>query len=171
MAEFVPLQDVDDFHSIARDFSGLLRDKSNVDISLDFPGTLKRYSGENTLLELEKTAASCSQGEREQFIVLHKGKAVGLSAIQYVEDTPGVIPSTHPNLSGLICHPYRGIGLGKASLVHMLNIVDVRFDRQAYTEVRKENTISRSIVENTGMMAVSSSATSVHYLYAGSSSE
>lgn len=167
MTGIVSFEDIQDMHSVAVDFSGALVRSDNIDIAKDFPGTVRRYTGdvESVYAELMKTSEQCQAGTREQFIVYAGNIAVGLSAIQLVDEPPEGIDESIPNLSGMIFNPWRGRGLGTLSLRYRLDIVDERFQGKAYSIVRKDNTISRKLVEASGLFAVKEDSTHLTYLY------
>ena len=167
MISVVSFEHIDDMHSVAEDFSGFLSRADNSDIALDFPGTVRRYSGDvdKAYQELMKTREQCQRGVREQFIVYAGKAAVGLSAIQLVDEPPEGIEPTLPNLSGMIFNPWRGKGLGSLSLRYRLNVVNERFNGQAYSVVRKANAASRRLVESHGLVIVGEDETRYTYLY------
>lgn len=170
MTEIVSFKNIDNMHSVAADFSRLLSRADNADIAVDFPGTARRYSGEVNSVhqELMKSKEQCEDGVREQFIVYAGKLAVGLSAIQLVDEPPEGISTETPNLSGMILNPWRGNGFGNVSLRHRLDIVDERFNGTAYSLVRKDNIISQNMVESNGLVIVGEDDTRFTYLYDGS---
>ncbi len=167
MAELVSFSSIDDFSEVARAYSELLSRKDNYDIGVVFPGTARRYTGdpESVQKELEITTNDCETGRREQFVVFSEGSVVGLSAIQRVKNPPANLPTGIPNLSGFILQPFRGKGIGEASLRKRLEIVDERFGGYGYTEVRRENTISQNMVEKVGFTAIASNEKLLWYIY------
>jgi hypothetical protein len=169
MNKVMAFQDIENLRSVAEDFSLLLSRGDNTDIAIDFPGTMRRYTGDtsNVHNELLKTKEHCRPGIREQFIVFAGEIAVGLSAIQLVDEPPEGIDAEIPNLSGLIANPWRSLGLGKLSLRHRLDIADNRFNSQAYSLVRKNNAISQKLVESNGLKIVGEDESHFVYLYRG----
>ncbi len=167
MTELVSFSSFDDFSGVARSFSDLLSRSDNRDIALDFPGTVRRYSGdiEGVREELVKTANTAESGRKELFVVFDEGSVVGLSAVQRIKEPPANLPSDIPNISEFILQPFRGRGLGEASLRACLKIVDDRFDGYAYTEVRRENTVSRNMVEKVGFTAIASNEKLLWYIH------
>lgn len=167
MISVVSFEHIDDMHPIAEDFSSFLSQPNNSDIALDFPGTVRRYGSDvdTAYQELMKTREQCQQGVREQFIIYAGERAVGLSAIQLVDEPPEGIEPTIPNLSGMIFNPWRGKGLGSLSLRYRLNVVDERFNGRAYSVVRKANTVSQKLVESNGLVIVGEDESRLTYLY------
>lgn len=167
MTELVSFSSIDDFSTIARSYSNLLSRADNQDIGLDFPGTLRRYSGyvEGVQEELEKTANSCETGRREQFVVFDEGEVVGLSAVQRVKTPPADLPTDITNVSEFILQPFRGRGLGEATLRSCLQVVDENFEGYAYTEVRNNNAPSIKMVEKVGFVAIAGDEKFVWYVY------
>jgi RimJ/RimL family protein N-acetyltransferase len=167
MIGIVSFEDIKNIEPIARDFSRSLALPDNADIATEFPGTARRYSGdrENVHAELLKTQEQCQKGIREQFIIFAGQTAVGLSAIQLVDQPPEGIEQTVPNLSGLIFNPWRGKGFGSLSLKYRLDIINERFNGKAYSLVRKDNVISQKLVEASGLTIVGEDESKLTYLY------
>ncbi len=167
MTGIVSFENIQDMHSVAENFSSSLSSPDNADIAKDFPGTVRRYTGDvdHIYTELTKTREQCQSGVREQFIVYAGEIAVGLSAIQLVDTPPEGIDASVPNLSGMIFNPWRGKGFGTLSLKYRLDIVDERFDGRAYSLVRKDNIVSRKLVESNGLVVVGEDDTRFTYLY------
>lgn len=167
MSELISFSSIDDFSGVARSYSELLSREDNKDIGLIFPGTVRKYSGnpESVRENLVETANDCETGRRELFVVSDRGSVVGLSAIQRIDEPPVNLPSGTPNLSGFILNPFRGKGFGEESLRARLKIVDEHFDGYAYTEVRRENHVSRNMVEKVGLTAIASNEKFLWYVY------
>ncbi|MFZ3010161.1 MAG: GNAT family N-acetyltransferase [Candidatus Microsaccharimonas sp.] len=167
MTGIVSFENIQDMHSVAENFSSSLSHPDNADIAKDFPGTVRRYAGdvEDVYAELMKTREQCQDGTREQFIVYAGEIAVGLSAIQLVDEPPEGIDVGIPNLSGMIFSPWRGKGFGSLSLKYRLDIVDERFGGRAYSLVRKDNTISQKLVESNGLFVVGEDDMRLTYSY------
>lgn len=167
MTGIVSFENIKDMHSVAEDFSSALSRVDNGDIAKDFPGTVRRYSGdvESVSAELTKTREQCLAGTREQFIVYAGEVAVGLSAIQLVDKPPEGVDANVPNLSGMIFNPWRGKGFGSLSLQYRLDIVDERFGGRAYSLVRKDNIVSQKLVESNGLAVIGEDDTRFIYLY------
>ena len=167
MTGIVSFENIQDMHSVAKDFSSFLSHPDNADITKDFPGTVRRYTGDIEAVhsELVKTREQCQSGAREQFIVYAGEIAVGLSAIQLVDEPPEGIDVSVPNLSGMIFNPWRGKGFGSLSLKYRLDIVGERFSGRAYSLVRKDNIISQKLVESNGLVVVGEDEMRLTYLY------
>jgi hypothetical protein len=167
MTGIVSFENIQNMQSVAENFSSSLSRPDNADISKDFPGTVRRYSGnvENVYTELMKTREQCQSGTREQFIVYAGEIAVGLSAIQLVDEPPEGIDVSVPNLSGMIFNPWRGKGFGSLSLKYRLDIVKERFNGRAYSLVRKDNSVSQKLVESNGLVIVGQDDMRFTYLY------
>lgn len=167
MTGIVSFENIRDMRSVAEDFSRSLALPDNDDIAKDFPGTVRRYSGDPEIVydELVKTREQCERSVREQFIVYAGEIAVGLSAIQLVDEPPEGIEASIPNLSGMIFNPWRGKGFGSLSLRYRLDIVSDRFNGQAYSLVRKDNTVSQKLVESNGLFVVGETEERLTYLY------
>jgi GNAT superfamily N-acetyltransferase len=153
--------------TLARDLSSLLSDPQNEDISLDFPGSVARYNGEFTqvMKNLDDAVADCVPGKRQQFIAYSDTRAVGMSVIRLAHTVPEKINSSWPNVSLLICHPYRRQGIGRLSIEASLRAVDQHFGGVAWTEVRKANVASMQLVNSAGFQPVSETAQKVAYSY------
>ncbi len=167
MAELVSFSSIDDFSEVARSYSRLLAREDNRDIKVDFPETFHRYSGDPEIVrrELEETANACASGQREQFVVFNEGAVVGLSAVQRIQGPPVNLPEGIPNVSEFILRPFRGKGLGEASLRACLELVDESFGGHAYTRVRTENIVSRNMVEKVGFASITSDEKFIWYTY------
>jgi len=167
MTGIVSFENIKDMHSVAADLSRSLAQPNNADIAIDFPGTMSRYKGdvEDVYKNLLETGESCKPGVREQFIVYAGEIAVGLSAVQLVEETPEGIDENVPNLSGFIVNPWRGKGFGSLSLRYRLDVVDERFSGKAYSLVRKDNHISQRLVEANGLVIIGENESKYTYLY------
>jgi hypothetical protein len=167
MTGIVSFENVKDMHSVATDFSHSLAHPDNADIAKDFPGTVRRYMGnvDDVYNEFIETQEKCKPGVREQFIIYAGEIAVGLSAIQLVEEPPKGIKISIPNLSGMIFNPWRGRGFGSLSLQYRLDIVNERFGGTAYSVVRKDNYVSQKLVEANGLVIVGEDESKYTYLY------
>ncbi len=148
MNKILPFSEIKNFKPIAHDLRELLVSPINADLSIEFSGTIARYTGEedSVLANLEEARELCDQGSREQFIVFAGERAVGMSIITNQIETPGDISKDWPNVSGFICNPYRSRGLGRLSLERRMQVVDAEFNGHAWTYVRTGNTPAENIV-------------------------
>lgn len=150
--EVKSLNEITDFESIACDFSELLVRADNADIKQQFPGTVQSYTGDLTsvVAKLEAAQADCTVGVREQFVIFSGARAVGMSVIRLIDDTPPAINPLWPNISGFVCNPYRAQGLGRKSMQRRMQSVQENFGNRAWTYVIKGNTPSEKLVLEAG---------------------
>ena len=167
MNRFVSIDNVQDIHLVADDLRSLLLRDDNADISLEFPNLVENYTRDtnSVIQELEAARERYSVGMHEKFIIFAGERAVGLSIITHSARRPRSIQQGVPNLSGFIANPYRGIGLGRASLEARIKIVDERFGQRAWTSVRHANYISKNLVESVGFQLDSMSDSESIYAY------
>lgn len=156
MNRVVPLSEVENFESIAFDLRDLLKNKDNKDIAEEFPGLTRRHTGgiDEVIANLEEAKERYIAGIREQFIVLSGERAVGLSIVTNEVNPPEAVEPTCPNVSGLICRPFRGRGLGRLSLEARMEVVQRNFGNRAWTLVRDGNIPSERLVTSAGFRKV-----------------
>lgn len=147
-----PLQSINDLESVASDLSELLASSENEDIKIHFPATVRRHTGDVEVVRqnLIEAADACVPGRREQFIIFSGSRAVGMSVVTLLPDTPEQINPAWPNLSGFVCQPYRGRGLGRLSMERRMRAVRENFDDHAWTYVRKGNMPAEHLVSEAG---------------------
>lgn len=147
-----PLQDIDDLKSVALDLSELLASSDNADIKIHFPVTVRRHTGDLAVVHrnLIESAQACEPGRREQFIIFSGVRAVGMSVVTLLPEVPKQVDKTWPNLSGFICQPFRGQGLGRISMERRMIAVRDDFDNHAWTYVRKGNSPAEHLVTDVG---------------------
>jgi RimJ/RimL family protein N-acetyltransferase len=153
---------------IAESLSTLLLDESNIDIANKFPATARRYANPDTDLVTEnlyETAEDSMPGVRRQFIVFAGNRAVGMSMIRHVDNYPNCVDPDWPNLSGFVCAPYRGQGLGSLSLRTRLGFVDREFGGVAWSKVKIENIPSHRIMEKNGLVVIGKDDEYITYKY------
>ncbi len=152
MNRVTPFTQIEDFSSVAQDFSRLLKRPDNKDIAGEFPVTVEKYgqSAELAIKKLEEARAACETGSREQFIVFSGDRAVGLCLITNQIDIPSGLRTDAPNVSGFIAHRFRGQGLGRLSLEERMKVVETNFSNRAWTFVRDGNVISDHLVQSVG---------------------
>lgn len=152
MNRAVPIDKIKDFESTAVDLMDLLQRKDNTDIVKEFPATVAQYTGDKNKVttNLETTQQYYEIGKREQFIIFAGKRAVGLSTVINNVDTPSGVDPSWPNLSGFICHPFRGQGLGRLSLETRMQVVRHHFGNHAWTLVRRGNIRSEHLVVSVG---------------------
>lgn len=154
-----------DLDALALDLSKLLVSPANADIAEEFPSSVARYTGdiETVKSNLSEALEDCKPGVRQQFIAFAGSQAVGMSVIRFTDSTPEGIDNTWPNVSGFICRPFRGLGLGTLSLQTRLLVVKAQFGGNSWTQVKKNNTASNRMVTHAGF--VKSSETDGHIIY------
>lgn len=152
MNRVTPFSEIDSFESIAADLGGLFKRGDNEDITMEFPTTVDRYSGDvsESSANLEVAKARCEAGKREQFIVFAGEHAVGLSVITNDLDVPDGIDPSWPNISGFICNPFRGQGLGRLSIETRMQVIRQNFNSHAWTFVKDGNFPSEHLVVSIG---------------------
>lgn len=152
MNRAVPLNRVKDLERIAFDLSSTLEHKGNIDISEEFPTTFAQYTGDikEVARNLEVAQGCFKVGKREQFIIFAGEKAVGLSTVINNINTPNGVDPSWPNLSGFVCHPFRGQGLGRLSLETRMQSVINNFGKNAWTLVKQGNVHSEHLVTSVG---------------------
>ena len=152
MNQVVPISEIESFNQIATDMSELLVNGENQDIADGFPATVERYTAEHdeVVTNLEMAQSRFEIGKHEQFIVFAGERAVGLSVITSNLDIPEGIDPTWPNISGFICNPFRGRGLGRLSIETRMDVVRRDFESHAWTFVKDDNVISEHLVLGVG---------------------
>lgn len=163
---------VQDFTSVAEDFSQLLVTPDNVDITKEFPGIIDRYANgdlDKVVDRLETVASNCEPGNCQYFIAFAGERAVGLSIVKVstsvAEDVKDIADLSTPNLSSFVCNPYRGQGIGRLALRTRLQVVREQFGGQAWTRVEKTNAASNKIVTDAGLMPIGETETAFVYAY------
>lgn len=153
----MPLVEVEDVDSLAVNLKSLLEYESNNDISIDFPSTYRAYT--DGLYEVRdkicRERELYSPGEREVFIAFAGLIAVGLSVVVRNINAPQGVDPSWPNLSGFVCNPYRGMGIGRLSMETRMRVVRDSFDGKAWTMVREDNLQSSHLVSSVGFKVVS----------------
>ncbi len=149
----------------ARDLSTFFRRPDNADIGLDFPGTLAAFRQPlpQVVAELRGRQAIDEPGIRQYFLSYAHGensgedgdvlRAVGIGLVSLAEPPLHLRLETGPNISLMICNPYRKIGLGKLMVQSFLDAVDKNFDKRhhtIWTSVRRDNKASQRLVEGSG---------------------
>lgn len=152
MNKITPFTEIKSFDSAAADLSKLLKRTDNKDIAEGFPATVSRYGGDisEAATHMETARGLFRVGKREQFIVFSGETAVGLCIITNELDIPEGIIATSPNISGFVCNPYRGQGLGRLSIEERMKVVKEDFDNIAWTFVKDGNTPSEHLVMDVG---------------------
>jgi len=156
--EIVPLTNAD-LNVVSRDFNHLLKRDNNHDIAGEFPNFVKKcVQGEANVRDaLSRARESISPGRTEMFIVFSGVYAVGLSVVTNDVEAPRDVGNPDwPNLSGFVCHPFRGRGLGRLSIEKRMEVVDDNFGGKAWTLVRDGNAVSEHLVTSAGFKRVSS---------------
>ena len=154
--EIRKLSDIDDMRSVSMDLTELLKNDANHDIVDDFPNTVARYV-ENPEIALETLTTSKSQivtGKTEMFIALVGERAVGLSIVTNEIMAPIGVDPSHPNLSGFVCVPFRGHGIGRLSLEARIKVVNENFNGNAWTFVARNNSISKHLITSVGFIEI-----------------
>lgn len=161
------LSPVTDIEAVAIDLSSLLSDPLNADIAVEFPGSVARYTGEleEVVRNLGEAVADCNPGIRQQFVAYSDKRAVGMAVVRFADNVPEGVNSVWPNVSLLICHPYRAQGLGRLSIDASLRAVDQQFGGKAWTEVRKANIASIRLVKSAGFLPINETDEKVAYEY------
>lgn len=152
MNRVTPFSEIEDFSQVATDINSLLTNGKNLDIASEFPATYQRYTTEHdeVVRNLETAQSRFEVGKHEQFIVFAGERAVGLSVITSNLDIPEGIDPSWPNISGFICNPLRGQGLGRLSIEARMNVVHQDFGGHAWTFVRDDNVVSEHLVLDVG---------------------
>ncbi len=150
----LPINEVEDIKSVSESFKKLLERDDNSDIAREFPNTTRLYTGdlERSLASLEADKEHYEPGKTEKFIVFAGEQAVGLSVVTNDIATPYGVDSAWPNLSGFVCNPFRGQGLGRLSIATRMKVVRSRFDDHAWTTVREDNFPSIALVTSVGFV-------------------
>lgn len=148
----IPVTDIPDFESVAIDLNDLLQRPDNADLSQDFTGVHTSYTGDiwKVKQKLEAIPLTCTPGVKEQFIIFAGPQAVGMSIVTTITTVPAEVDPTWPNVSGFICNPYRGRGLGLLSIERRMQAVRQNFGNHAWTFVRKGNVPSEKLVARVG---------------------
>lgn len=143
---------INDLDPVADQLALLLRRDYNADIALEFPNLVANLTGRTDIARrtIHAMRSEYKLGVHELFIVSLGAQAVGLSVATTMVGAPEGIDASTPNLSGFICAPYRGIGLGKESLRKRLEVVEDDFHSHAWTSVGVDNVISNHLVKSVG---------------------
>lgn len=149
----IPVGEVADYSSVARDLTPALALPENADIDREFPRTIARLgtTHQGAVEDLQKTAERCEVGVHEVFVAYVGSTAVGLSWIT-AKGTPPVSiedPSS-PNISGFIVNPWRNSGYGREFSVGILKIVNQNFGGRAWTLIDKSNDASAALARSVG---------------------
>jgi L-amino acid N-acyltransferase YncA len=163
----IPFTDIRDFESVAIDLNDLLLDPTNEDIGLDFKTAKSSYTGDpwRVAEHLAAVQASCELGVKEQFIVFAGPRAVGMSIVTTQTHMPKGVNPKWPNVSGFVCNPYRGHGIGRLSLERLLESVHENFGGHAWTEVRVDNILSQRLVTSAAFIDTNASQDPTKRLY------
>lgn len=153
MKKLVRFDEICNPREVAEDLQRLLSDRRNDDIGKEFPNLAKRYS-QGTVQEIatriliDKTLQE--DGRREWYLAYKDSAVVGFGAINLASSPAASgLDIDSPNLSGFICKPYRGEGIGRFSLEERLKIVRSRFGGIAWTLVGLNNETSNQMILST----------------------
>lgn len=152
MNKLEPLTEIPSFDRVALDLNSALKHPDNSDIVDTFPATVDRYGQElvDAVRHLEEARDGYRVGIREQFIVFAGETATGMCVIRNdLKIQNGIDPSV-ANISGFICRPHRGRGLGRFSIEERMKVVERNFNNQAWTFVKDGNTPSEHLVMDVG---------------------
>jgi len=157
MKSFECIDKIEDSTLATHSLSDLLSNGDNIDIASEFPNLVAGFSsrGDVATRTFDSIKAAHELGVHEIFIISMGSRAVGLSVVSRQVSPPEGLDDEAPNLSGFICRPYRGIGLGRISLEKRLEAVDDRFNGIAWTSVRINNSVSNHLVESVGFKHLS----------------
>ena len=152
MNRVIPFSEIESFDQIATDMSGLLQNGTNQDIAEGFPATVTRYTAEHdeVVANLETARTRFELGKHEQFMIFAGQRAVGLSVVTTNLDIPEGVDPSWPNVSYLVCNPFRGQGLGRLSAETQMDAVRRDFDGHAWTFVKDDNRISENLILSVG---------------------
>ncbi len=154
MASIESVSNFVDLSLVADSLFRLLNQDNNSDIEKEFPNLSKNLSRSRDTAEYT-LKSMCEQNEpgfHELYVISLGHYAVGLSVISRQATIPELASFKAPNLSGFICRPYRGLGLGRLSLESRINAVNERFDGQAWTSVNTKNIPSNHLVQSVGFI-------------------
>jgi hypothetical protein len=148
------LAEIEDLERLSIDLQHAFKDPQNTDLSIHFPDTVHRYSGEldgvqSSLLE---TMNKCVAGKREQFVTFCGKQAVGMSTVTNQNEAPEAVNPNWPNVSEFIFRPYRDTRLGTLTVRNCIEVVKERFDGRAWTYVRKGNVPAEQLVQQAGFV-------------------
>lgn len=154
---------------VAEDLHVLFSHEDNNDLERDFPGSVQAYRRSVDEIEerlIDKQDRMFLEPERVQSYIplidaegedwydngVRRLHAVGSSALTVVQDAPEhpEVKPDSPNVSLVICHPYRGMGLGTMLLKRMLQAVETDFEGRAWTAVHQDNFHSQATVTKAG---------------------
>ena len=150
MRRLVRLDEIKNPFTLAENLKSLL-EEDNDDIHIEFPNIAKRYS-QGSVQEIAERIIEDRElqkdGVQEWYLVYKEDIATGIGVIvSNPRCTPKELNNVNsPNLSGFICRPYRGEGLGRFSLESRLEIVKRRFGGMAWTLVQTENEVSNKMI-------------------------
>ncbi|HRN90394.1 MAG TPA: hypothetical protein PK265_01085 [Candidatus Saccharibacteria bacterium] len=152
MNRILPLGEIYNLENVALDLNRLLSRKDNNDIRDGFPATFTRYTGDlrKVVSNLDIAKSLYKTGKREQFIIFAGTRAVGLSIVTTDIDNPVGVDESWPNISGFVCNPFRGQGLGRLSIETRMRVVKENFNNAAWTFVKNGNKPSEHLVRDVG---------------------
>lgn len=161
------ISEVDDLSTVSTDLNYLLNRRDNRDIAKEFPNLVAGLSGDlNDAHGFLYTMRSQHEpGVHEVFIASTGRRAIGLSVISRQVTPPMDISTEAPNLSGFICIPYRGLGLGRMSLESRMRSVESHFGGIAWTSVHVDNQPSNHLIKSVGFELASRDEDRNIYIY------
>jgi hypothetical protein len=163
------ITEVNNLGQVASDLDMLLSISANSDIKAEFPETVTRYTADGNIdvveANLRASALECVPGVRQQFITFAGGQAVGMSVVRLVDNPPIGIDPFWPNVSVLICNPYRGNGLGGLAMSTNRTTIAEQFHGNAWTRVKKTNTPSKRMVIRAGFVPLREDDRHIFYTY------
>ncbi len=76
-----------------------------------------------------------------------------------------LVDDLYPNISMLICRPYRGLGYGRITLDENLRVAREQFGGKAWTTVAEDNVASNAMVNRAGFKKVGEDNGRFVYIY------
>tara|TARA_B100002049_G_scaffold196443_1_gene154061 strand:- start:29 stop:544 length:516 start_codon:yes stop_codon:yes gene_type:complete len=153
MNHILPLSEVPNIAQSSSDLAELVSQPINDDLVDDFPKLVSTYrlGSEAAHGHLLHNLPLQNRRSTDVFVVFSGNMAVGLSVISFDVTPPIEIGDLEqPNLSGFICNPFRGKGLGALSLDHRLAIIGEKHGNKAWTLVRHGNHRSMDMLVKRG---------------------
>jgi hypothetical protein len=161
------LNEITDLQAVAEDIADLLEQTSNADIAVEFPSSVAAYTGDiNKVVDnLIAVQGESYPGVRQQFIACSGLRAVGMSVVRFADKVPDGVDIGWPNVSGFVCNPFRGRGIGRLSLMKRLEAIDAQFGGSAWTRIKVHNVHSQQMVEHAGFVQIGMDTEGLIYTY------
>ena len=136
-------------------FMRLVAHADNQDVRDEYPQATKPYilDIETARAALERTKLLTEPGRRMPYFMFSGKYAVGMAmTANNIVDAPVGIDPSWPNLSSYICHPFRGLGLGRKAFEAQMRDVLEYFDGHAWSGAADTNAASVHGLEIAGFV-------------------